>query len=237
MRHYSKNLFTEFFHVGERKSRGRNRFTNDHHDLSGLYVCPSRRHDLACIQYDDRQDRFLGFNGDPESSVIKLLKGFFRPVLCSFGEDQNRDAHAQDTFQVFDALAAALVAAAVYHHAHYLRDPAKHGDLQQLFFRQCPELSLDGDDQGGDVHIRSVVADEDIRLASFDPFAVADLVRNEIQYAINAGPAFDEKVSDDNRACSENRWDEETGKEKDHKSGEHQKDPGDIDFAYKRFQK
>lgn len=63
---------------------------------------------------------------------------------------------------------------------------------------------------------------------------MADLVRDEIQYAINARPAFDKKMSNDNRAWPEDRRDQEAGKEKDHESREHQEDPGDIKLTKER---
>lgn len=60
---------------------------------------------------------------------------------------------------------------------------------------------------------------------------MADLIRDEIQHAINARPAFDKKMSNNNRAWPEDRRDQEAGEEEDHEGGEHQQDPGDIKLA------
>jgi hypothetical protein len=79
-----------------------------------------------------------------------------------------------------------------------------------------------------------MVADEDIRCAAFDPVAITDLVGNEIQYTINARPAFDKKMGYDHSTWPKDGRDQKTREEEDHECRKNEEHPYDIELTKER---
>ena len=65
-------------------------------------------------------------------------------------------------------------------------------------------------------------------MSTLNILAVPDLVWNKIEDTVNAGPALNEEVSDDDRTLSENWWNKKSGEEEDHESCEDQQHPCDV---------
>jgi hypothetical protein len=67
-----------------------------------------------------------------------------------------------------------------------------------------------------------MVANEDVGLSTYNSFAITDLVRDKIQYAINTRPAFDKEMCNNDGTHTEQRRNKKAGEEKDHEGYEYQ---------------